>query len=672
LSAAAVIGFGSLLITAPALAEQPKAEVPDEAPVEIAAQLAEAGVDVVAIGINEAGEPVLVQTDDSATNSQANRAIEAAGTELGGGDVQVVTIGAPLEAYSSDEVVGGAGYAWVTPAGNNQVTVSSCSIGFAAWNAESEPVALSAGHCTDDGAASELYLTDPSGQPAHTGNTNNPGDPSKWLPLGNFGFSQYGGTGNTASSNGDENATDISVIEGIDAGLTLLPEVIKWGADAASNDDLAADTVKVKTAGGDPVVGAIQKSGRTTGLTEGQFRASDLVDGWAQVSGRWVRGFSSNVPTDHGDSGGAVMQLTDEGANALGVVSGGVSPDENDGQYYTWTSSLKHALPHLPGTEVALDIDAPTVASPAPNAAVPGGSSIVIAAPSNATQIKAALQPIDSNSLSAHAATDQTLAVTNGQATVAAPATPGDYEYTLVAVNGKSSSASTTFKFSVTLAAPTITTVDQANPSVTVQGTGLPGAIVTVTGDVTGTATVAADGTWSLPATDLAIGSYKVSASQAYNGFTSPTANGSITVRPATPAITSIDPDTTFPVDQGPASLSGTGTAGATVTVLAGGKAYTATVDAQGKWSVKFDAALASGEYTLSATQTIDGIDSQTATVHFTVAAATPPAAQPTNGDLPSTGASSPWPIGVASLSLIALGAAAYVFAAARRKKLQS
>ena len=51
---------------------------------------------------------------------------------------------------------------------------------------------------------------------------------------------------------------------------------------------------------------------------------TDILDGWAPVSGHWVRGFQSNVGSDHGDSGGAVFQ----GNKAVGVIRGGIPSGE--------------------------------------------------------------------------------------------------------------------------------------------------------------------------------------------------------------------------------------------------------------------------------------------------------------------------------------------------------
>ena len=79
------------------------------------------------------------------------------------------------------------------------------------------------------------------------------------------------------------------------------------------------------------------------------------------------------------------------------------------------------------------------------------------------------------------------------------------------------------------LGVPVAITIPAAGASVTSQtpaisGTGMPGAAVTVTdasGTTIGTATVAADGTWTItPATPLPLGRTTVTATQLINGIT--------------------------------------------------------------------------------------------------------------------------------------------------------
>lgn len=54
--------------------------------------------------------------------------------------------------------------------------------------------------------------------------------------LGDFGFSQFGGPGNT-SGGPDPTSTDIGVIDVTNDDLTLLPEVTNWADEAVDADD---------------------------------------------------------------------------------------------------------------------------------------------------------------------------------------------------------------------------------------------------------------------------------------------------------------------------------------------------------------------------------------------------------------------------------------------------
>lgn len=88
---------------------------------------------------------------------------------------------------------------------------------------------------------------------------------------------------------------------------------------------------------------------------------------------------------------------------------------------------------------------------------------------------------------------------------------------------------------------------------------------------------------------------------------------------PAAPEITSIPADEEFTEANAPSSVSGTGENGASITVNVGGEKYTS--EATPEWTADFGAQLAPGEYQLTATQTVDGLTSEPATVNFSVVA---------------------------------------------------
>ena len=75
-----------------------------------------------------------------------------------------------------------------------------------------------------------------------------------------------------------------------------------------------------------------------------------------------------------------------------------------------------------------------------------------------------------------------------------------------------------------------------------------------------------------------------------------------------------------------PTKAAGTGTDGATITVLLDGQAAGTATVANGTWSVDL-ADLAEGEHVLSATQTIDGSTSAEAALSFTISSAAVPVA---------------------------------------------
>lgn len=159
-----------------------------------------------------------------------------------------------------------------------------------------------------------------------------------------------------------------------------------------------------------------------------------------------------------------------------------------------------------------------------------------------------------------------------------------------------------------------------------IAGTGVAGATVEVAGDVTGEATVGDDGSWTVPADITENGEYTVTATQTVDEETSAAASTTFTVNiedepeaPAAPEITSIDPDEEFTEASAPSSVSGTGENGASVTVNVGGEEYTS--EATPEWTADFGAQLAPGEYQLTATQTVDGLTSEPATVNFSVVA---------------------------------------------------
>ena len=221
-----------------------------------------------------------------------------------------------------------------------------------------------------------------------------------------------------------------------------------------------------------------------------------------------------------------------------------------------------------------------------------------------------------------------TTADEDGDWTVTVPGV-GTGEHTVAAtqtVDG-ATSAAPEVRFAVVAAAPvrvTSPTDGQALPvtaaptTVPVSGTAEPGATVTVDVDGrTATTTAGDDGSWTVTVGGVPAGEHTVSVTQTVGGDTSAPTTSTVTVVVADPTdvvVTSPATDTLVPADGAgdTASLTVTGhaTPGATVTVrLSNGQVRVTTADARGDWSVTFDR-VPEGEWTITASQSVDGTDS--------------------------------------------------------------
>lgn len=705
LTAATTIALSGLLVAGPAYAEDgaeptptpsptatsetqaPAEEAPvEDAPpadlVEIADTAADHGVEFVAKGTTAEGEEITLVSEDGATDDAS---IEAFAAEAEISASTVVTLGGTPKAFAEGDIVGGQGYLIV----DQDDFLYNCSVGFAAWSPDRTPALLSAGHCAFDDTnrpmAGTLWSV-PSEQPAAGGDDELPATPEV---LGTFGFAQFGSTDNAPGSDGDTNATDISVIDVV-PGTNPLPLVTDWTTATEAYDSLADSGVSVKAVGA-AVPGAVSKSGRTTGFTTGAIDGNDIVDGWSKIEDRWVQGFSSNTVAGPGDSGGAVIQ----GNTAVGLISGGIEASPGVEQW-TWSASLTAALPKTGGYEVALDIDAPVITSPTDGAEVQPGTTVTGTAP-GATEVTVS-----------GFGEDQTVAVTDGAFSFVGPVELGAQSITVTARNGLSTSGSTTIDLTVVpapLVAPVITSpADGTTVTETVtaiSGTGLPTTTITVTDaetdDVLGTTEVAADGSWTVDGLSFEYGEHSVVVTQTRDGEVSPEATALFAVRPVSPAVTSVTNGAEFAHNDGPAGLAGTGIDGATVTVklngaepatantaaLAGAFAaasgtFTATVE-DGAWSVAFDAALEPGTYTVSATQVIDGVSSAPTDLAFAVLAAPVVggggggggAAAPGDGGLAATGSDLLVPLSAGAIAL-ALLSGGLLLVVRRRQLIES
>lgn len=708
LGAAAAIGFGSLFIAAPALAEdtaslpvtdQTEGQAPasedtatdaaaseetdaaedadstedaedtgelseDEAAdlEEVLAESAEnEDVTVSAAGVTAAGDLTIITVEEDGAVDASDPVIAellSAVEEVTDRDVTHKTTTEIASPLAANDVVGGAGYLSYQ-GGSLQ---SGCSIGFTGWSPEGDPALITAGHCTGDGAFDNIQLSIPSEQPAHLGENVDP--EKQWDPMGNgvvgdFGFSQFGGPGNAnaqdqsaypgqGNDQDSTDSTDIAVVDVTD-DFNLSPLVTDWST--AAQDDLIAGASEI-TSVGNPSAGPVAKSGRTTGLTTSEIESDDIVDGfqlmWAtnepgETRTRWVRGFqASNLDVAGGDSGGAVFQ----GEKAVGVVSGHVEISEDE--MYLWATSLTHGLGLTDGYEVAIHIDAPEVTSHTEGAELEPGETITGTAPSNATTVSLSTQPNAGDSVD----------VEDGEWSMTAPSEPGDYTLSYSAHNGYNSSESVEFNFSVVegaVAAPVVTS-PAPNSTVTapveaIEGTGIPGAELTMEGDVGSTVDVDSDGNWSVP-TELEAGEYTIQLFQTVDGEDSRTITVSFTVEDeasetAPVEVSSISDGDEFELADAPTSVSGTAEPGETVEVSiaaedggsgdAGvgtaaaanvGSTQAVEVGDDGSWTHELDYEPAVGSYTLTY-----GYEGETGdTLSFTIAD-TDDGNQPPNDD---------------------------------------
>lgn len=560
---------------------------------------------------------------------QPNLTDEAFKARVGGNvTIERENVSGPATSFATD-VVNGQGYVFDVDGGTG-----TCSIGWNGFNKAGKPAVITAGHCAADGDATTTTLTDSTEEETNGG----PGF-VETLPLGAFGFSQFGGKNNspaTAPAGWDGNpesvnniGTDVAVIDGINPELNQLAKVTDWSTPA----DPKASGPKV-TGVSEAIQGTdICKSGRTTGYTCGTVagKAIFLVGGKNVETDpedvRAVRGFATDLVSKPGDSGGAI--ITGKKGSKSGLAVGMISAGGKDGTVYG--VSLTDALDHTDGYTVKIALNAPKVTTTEPVFRSTDVTGTVAGAPAGTT----VAVTIDGK-------TTKTTVDADGNWTVKAPNKFGTFEVTAQATSGFNKSATSTGSIKVikqTLGTPEITSPAQDGtaeaPVTVISGSGKAGATIELTGDVEGTVVVGPDSTWSFKVSPgLEIGAYTVTAQQTLTDWNdSKTATSKFTVVPAAPAITSPTDGQEFASDQGPDAISGTNIDGATVALDVNGTKLEAVV-VGGTWSVSLGAKLATGEYEVTAVQTVDGIESSAGTSAFKVLAA--PAPAPTTAPAPA------------------------------------
>jgi len=629
---AAALGLSGLFIAPAAFAAPAASTAVTGTDYAVKAQALLSDDAIQAVGKNADGTVVVLTTGgDSAALDEFSTSYP---------DLVVHEVDSEIETNATNDVVGGAGYYVNVSA----TTGGSCSIGFTGWSPEGDPAIITAGHCVPDGTTPDTDLTVPAGDAA--------GEPALLAPLGTFGFGQYGGVGGSDGAVGDLDSIDIAVMDVTNDALNLEPAVTDWSNTA----DLSASTTPITAVGTVDATRDIAKSGRTSGLSEAPAADIFIEAGWAKVSGREVYGFGVwDLQSEPGDSGGAIFQ----GTTAVGVISGSADATGTN-RAYAWGSDLVNGLAHTDGYTVAVELAAPVLTSPTNGGTVERGAAITGTGPASTTIV---VDPATGDSFEV---------TTNAQGvfTFTAPAPLGAYAFTLQSKSGFSLSPTSAYSLVVVpapLLAPAI--VSPANGSsstadiTAITGTAVPGAVITLTGDVTGTAVTSAAGAWSIDA-DLSYGiGYSVSAIQALEGLVSPAAISTFNVVPTAAVIETPANGAEFANSAAPTTASGTGIDGATITLIQnGGTALTTTV-VDGRWSFALSASKV-GANTLVVTQTIDGV-ATVAESGYTLAAAAV-AAVPRDPSLAATGVDLMPAGGLAAVLLLA-GAA---FLAIRKKRI--
>lgn len=538
------------------------------------------------------------------------------------------------QAYAIDDVVGGAGYAV------NRSSV--CSFGFSGWSPTGDPAIITAGHCGPTGATIERTLPSEDDAPYF------PGSEPAYSPVildsvGTMAFSQWGGPGGSEGGHGDLDSTDIAAIAVTNSDLRLRPLVTDW--TSWQSEDLSLSGTPVTAVGTVQVGDQITRSGRSTGTTTGDVTGApgaEVIEdkSWTRVcevvtpvptNCHWVYGFWTDADTRPGDSGGAYMR----GTTAVGVLSGG-------GGGMSFATDLQNGLRLTGGYTVMLDLAEPVVTSDlavAPNGIVhgtgPAGLTLRVTLGSSTTELPIAA---------------------DGTWSFRAPTTEGAHTYSLATLDdgfNVSDTVSTTITVDGDLVVKPLITAPAngavvTGTAVTFSGIGAPSAAITLSGGATGTATVDANGSWSVTAV-LGYGPATVTATQSIFDVTAATSID-LSVIPVLAALTSPTAGTTYTT--APTEITGTALPGATVVVTLDGKqldgvkfaaaaANARALAADAAWSVPIPGALAVGAHEITVVQTIDGVSSATLRASFTIAA--PPAgggdgAGSTPGSLPATG----------------------------------
>jgi len=245
-----------------------------------------------------------------------------------------------------------------------------CSAGFSAFGPDGKPLVLTAGHCADDGAARLAEVTLPAGDPAGGFAAEN----AVTGELGTFGFSQFGGPGNSRVADLENPGTpgnDIAVIDSIRADLDPLPATTTW------ENATSLGTGSVKIVGmTSPFVGqAVCRSGRTAGWSCGTVDEVGIyIVGGGSGDPADLRSFSgflsTSVQSSGGDSGGPWVS----GNYAVGTHSAGNSSDSTEN--FAVAATLEDSMSVLQRVQLRLFLNRPVLAGALPAGPIAPGQRI--------------------------------------------------------------------------------------------------------------------------------------------------------------------------------------------------------------------------------------------------------------------------------------------------------
>jgi LPXTG-motif cell wall-anchored protein len=629
---------------------------------DVVAQLEDAGVNINATVIS--GQDVTLYV---AAEADVDAAL-AVGAEVEVGDAPATDT--PDEIVAHEDLKGGYGY--MSPESGR------CSIGFNGYAADGSPVVITAGHCNPDNSDFDWYLFDVDAPMS-------PDSDDPWPQgeqIGSGGEFQFG-----------ENH-DAGLFPVTNPAWTPRPVVSSWGGGNGDPRDgevaVTDDTTAIK---GAPVC----RSGASTGYQCGEVYAvnqSVLVDDVP------VTGFFTTACSAQGDSGGSFLT----GTAAVGTLTGGSGDAPTDCAqwdpeqflsfaYATSGSEFSQESFYGDAWELAVQIATPAVSSPEDGGE--SGPSVTFAGTVEGAGANHRVEV----SVDGGEPVEGAVAA-NGSFSVPLDGDlePGEHSYSVRAFYGAHSQSEAAEGSWTVNEAPAVAELTVASPTdgqttgnarPEFNGTGQPGATIALTvGDAEfGTTEIGEDGSWTLaPSSDLPVGvRFDAVVTQTFEDDTQKATVAGLGINAPEVTITAPEDGSTV---AGDVNFEGGSFGGATIGLLL--EQSTDAADAQprlglraegdddveewagefeiddaGNWTFNPAEDLPEGEYTITASATLEGGDPELsdseAVATFTVENAGG-GDDDGDGDLPDTGSSNTtWMIVGGVLLLVAGGAAVAV-----------